>query len=389
METEYLDEEQVIALYNKVRTGKRTWPTGIWTSPAALQYAVTVFDYWIHNVMGWKGWPEARGKVTPALLEEHRLADLVESVFVPEFGDDWLDFEIVLNESMRLSEDEAWAPDVADRQERVEAAFEHAFEQLIGSSKQQPKLLPTYHRFRNHPLRMWSAFQEAQGEADKAGRESGVDLQRRRRAPRRGQRDLGRAASLLSCRPRRRHRGRRLGAGDLPSRAGDPGRGAGNRELCRVAQRLCRRVLPLRRLRRAAQPVRRGCRQGAPPGRPRSARRTLASRPSGSSSSPPSPSRNAPSRPSASVAAGCSKGSLPPKRRALYRWHQPHRTSSNRRTCSAPTRASAAARAAGGRRRCVRSGGGATRRRPARAGCPLCSGAARARRGPESLRAQS
>jgi hypothetical protein len=126
METEYLDEEQVIALYNKVRTGKRTWPTGIWTSPAALQYAVTVFDYWIHNVMGWKGWPEARGKVTPALLEEHRLADLVESVFVPEFGDDWLDFEIVLNESMRLSEDEAWAPDVADRQERVESAFEHA-----------------------------------------------------------------------------------------------------------------------------------------------------------------------------------------------------------------------------------------------------------------------
>src|SRR5260370_510538 len=121
--------------------------------------------------MGWKGWPEARGKVTPALLEEHRLADLVESVFVPEFGDDWLDFEIVLNESMRLSEDEAWAPDVADRQERVEAAFEHAFEQLIGSSKQQPKLLPTYHRFRNHLLRMWSAFQEAQAEHDKAERE--------------------------------------------------------------------------------------------------------------------------------------------------------------------------------------------------------------------------
>ncbi len=172
METEYLDEEQVIALYNKVRTGKRTWPAGIWSSPAALQYAVTIFDYWIHNVMGWKGWPEARGKVTPALLEEHRLADLVESVFVPEFGDDWLDFEIVLNESMRLSEDEAWAPDVADRQERVESAFEHAFEQLIGSSKQQPKLLPTYHRFRNHLLRMWSAFQEAQAEHDKAERES-------------------------------------------------------------------------------------------------------------------------------------------------------------------------------------------------------------------------
>src|SRR5712691_7351616 len=105
MESEYLDEEQVIALYNKVRTGKKTWPTGIWSSPAALQYAVTVFDYWIHNVMGWKGWPDARGKVTPALLEEHRLADLVEAVFVPEFGDDWLDFEIVLNESMRLSED--------------------------------------------------------------------------------------------------------------------------------------------------------------------------------------------------------------------------------------------------------------------------------------------
>src|SRR5882672_9196438 len=142
METEYLDEEQVIALYNKVRTAKRTWPTDIWSSPAALQYAVTIFDYWIHNVMGWKGWPDARGKVTPALLEEHRLADLVESVFV------------------------------ADRQERVEAAFEHAFEQLIGSPKQQPKLLPTYHRFRNHLLRMWSAFQEAQAEHDKAERES-------------------------------------------------------------------------------------------------------------------------------------------------------------------------------------------------------------------------
>src|SRR5439155_1428645 len=131
-----------------------------------------VFDYWIHNVMGWKGWPDARGKITPALLEEHRLADLVESVFVPEFGDDWLDFEVVLNESMRLSEDEGWAPDVSDRQERVEAAFEHACEKLIGSPKQQPKLLPSYHRFRNHLLRMWSAFQEAQAEHDKAERES-------------------------------------------------------------------------------------------------------------------------------------------------------------------------------------------------------------------------
>src|SRR5258706_343440 len=60
METEYLDEEEVIALYNKVRTGKRTWPADIWSSPAALQYAVTVFDYWIHNVMGWKGWPDVR-----------------------------------------------------------------------------------------------------------------------------------------------------------------------------------------------------------------------------------------------------------------------------------------------------------------------------------------
>src|SRR5438445_98383 len=137
METEYLDEEQVIALYNKVRTGKRTWPTGIWSSPAALQYAVTVFDYWVHNVMGWKGWPDARGKVTPALLEEHRLADLVESVFVPEFGDDWLDFEVVLNESMRLSEEEAWSPELTDRQERVEAAFEHGWEQVIYKLEQE------------------------------------------------------------------------------------------------------------------------------------------------------------------------------------------------------------------------------------------------------------
>src|SRR2546430_1354728 len=111
----------------------------------------------------------------PHALVEHNLEVqpvIVESVFVPEFGDDWLDFEVVLNESMRLSEDEGWAPDVADRQERVEAAFEHAFEKLIGSPKQQPKLLPTYHRFRNHLLRMWSAFQEAQAEHDKAEREA-------------------------------------------------------------------------------------------------------------------------------------------------------------------------------------------------------------------------
>src|SRR5216683_1158649 len=209
METEYLDEEQVIALYNKVRTGKRTWPTGIWTSPAALQYAVTVFDYWIHNVMGWKGWPEARGKVTPALLEEHRLADLVESVFVPEFGDDWLDFEVVLNESMRLSEDEGWSPDVTDRQERVEAAFEHAF----------------------------------------AGGGGVVDRQHRRRAARRGGHGVGRAPSLLCRHPRRGDRGGRLGAGDLPARAGDPRRGARGGQLRGVAQGVRRRVLPLRRLR--------------------------------------------------------------------------------------------------------------------------------------------
>jgi hypothetical protein len=172
METEYLDDERVIALYNKVRRGQRSWPTGIWSSPAALQYAVTIFDYWIHNVMGWKGWPEARTKISPALLEEHRLADIVENVFVPEFGEDWLDFEVVLNESMRLSEDEHWAVDISDRQERVEAAFEHAFEQLVGSPNKEPRLLPTYHRFRNHLLRMWGAFQEAQAEHDKAEREA-------------------------------------------------------------------------------------------------------------------------------------------------------------------------------------------------------------------------
>jgi hypothetical protein len=172
MATDYLDDEQVIALYNKVRTGRRNWPDGMWQSPAALQYAVTVFDYWIHNVMGWKGWPEARRRLTPVLLEEHRLADIVDGVFIPEFGSDWLDFEVVLNESMRLSEDEHWAPDLADRQERVEAAFEHAFEQIIGSPKQQPRLLNTYHRFRNHLLRMWGAFQEAQAEHDRAEREA-------------------------------------------------------------------------------------------------------------------------------------------------------------------------------------------------------------------------
>ena len=172
MDTEYLDDEQVIALYNQVRTGRKTWPAGLWTSPAALQYAVTVFDYWIHNVMGWKGWPEAKTKITPVLLEEHRLADLVDSVFRPEFGDDWLDFEVVLNESMRLSEEPDWAPEIEDRQERVEAAFEHAFDELIGSPKGQPRLISTYHRFRNHLMRMWGAFQEAQAEHEKAEREA-------------------------------------------------------------------------------------------------------------------------------------------------------------------------------------------------------------------------
>ena len=172
MELEYLDEEQVIALYNQVRAGRKTWPPEMWSSPAALQYALTVFDYWIHNVMGWKNWSEARGRVTPVLLEEHRLADIVDAVFVPEFGQDWLDFEVVLNESMRLSEDDEWAVDLTDRQERVEAAFEHAFAQLIGSPNEQPRLLPTYHRFRNHLLRMWSAFQEAQAEHEKAEREA-------------------------------------------------------------------------------------------------------------------------------------------------------------------------------------------------------------------------
>jgi hypothetical protein len=171
VDTEYLDDEHMIALYNKVRTGRRAWPAGLWTSPAALQYAVTIFDYWIHNVMGWKSWVEAKGKVTPVLLEEHRLADIVDAVFVPEFGEDWLDFEVVLNESMRLSEDENWAVDIADRQERVEAAFEHAFEQLIGSPK-SPDQLSRYHRFRNHLLRMWGAFQEAQAEHDKAERDA-------------------------------------------------------------------------------------------------------------------------------------------------------------------------------------------------------------------------
>src|SRR3979411_1599944 len=172
MENDYLDDEQVIALYNRVRTGRRSWPPGIWSSPAALQYAVAIFDYWIHNVMGWKGWPEARSKVTPALLEEHRLADIVDNVFVPEFGEDWLDFEVVLNESMRLSEDEAWGPDLSDRPERGEAGLGHAFEPLIGSPKSQPRLLATYHRFRNHLMRMWGAFQEAQAEHDKAEREA-------------------------------------------------------------------------------------------------------------------------------------------------------------------------------------------------------------------------
>ena len=277
MSTDYLDDEQVIALYNRVRAGRRTWPDGIWQSPAALQYAVTVFDYWIHNVMGWKGWPEARSRVTPALLEEHRLADIVDDVFVPEFGSDWLDFEIVLNESIRLSEDEVWMPEVLDRQERVEAAFEHSFTELIGSPKQQPRMLSTYHRFRNHLLRMWSAFQEAQAEHDRAEHEAadrfwqGLRMVRLSRAPgaeqwaifnddedRLGEVSIiWRRAPLLPHRPRRRaHLGAgRLGAGRLAARAGDPARGPGGLHLRRLAEGVRRRVLPLRRLRRPAQPV--------------------------------------------------------------------------------------------------------------------------------------
>ncbi|MGH7881330.1 MAG: hypothetical protein ACREN8_00215 [Candidatus Dormibacteraceae bacterium] len=172
MNTEYLDDEQIIALYNKVRIGRRTWPEGIWSSPAALQYAVTIFDYWIHSVMGWKGWPDARGEVTPALLEEHRLADIVEGVLIPEFGEDWLDFEIVLNEAMRLSEDDQWEPEMLDHQERVETAFESAFEQILGEPTNNSRLLKVYHRFRNHLLRMWGAFQEAQAAHEEAERES-------------------------------------------------------------------------------------------------------------------------------------------------------------------------------------------------------------------------
>ncbi len=172
MESQYLDDEQIISLYNKVRAGRRSWPDGIWSSPAALQYGVTIFDYWIHNVMGWKGWPDARTRVAPPLLEKHRLADIVEQVFVPEFGQDWLDFEVVLNESMRVSEDEDWAADLVDRQERVEAAFEHNFEKILGSPKHDKRLRATYHRFRNHLMRMWGAFQEAQAQHDKAEREA-------------------------------------------------------------------------------------------------------------------------------------------------------------------------------------------------------------------------
>src|SRR2546423_12795918 len=121
MESHYFDDEQAITLCTRGRTGRRSWPPGMWTSPAALQYAVAIFDYWIHNVMGWKGWPEARSKVSPALLEEHRLADIVDNVFVPEFGEDWLDFEGVLNRAMRLSEDEGWGTGLSDRPERGEA----------------------------------------------------------------------------------------------------------------------------------------------------------------------------------------------------------------------------------------------------------------------------
>src|SRR5258707_6656595 len=123
MESEYLDDEEVMALYNKVRTGRKPWPADIWSSPAALQYAVTIFDYWIHNVMGWKSWPEARTRVNPVLLEEHRLADIVENLLVPEFREDWLDSDVVLTDSIRLSYALHCAVYLVDRQQRGNAAI--------------------------------------------------------------------------------------------------------------------------------------------------------------------------------------------------------------------------------------------------------------------------
>ncbi len=172
MEAEYLDDEAMIALYNQVRAGRRNWPEEIWQSPAALHYAATVLTYWIHNVMGWKGWPEARDKINAVLLEQHHLGPMVEQVLLPEFGDDWLDFEVVLNESIRLSDDADWAVDIADRQERVEAAFAAAFAQVLGDPQGRPALLHRYHRFRNHLLRMWGAFQEAQAEHEQMQRDA-------------------------------------------------------------------------------------------------------------------------------------------------------------------------------------------------------------------------
>jgi len=61
-ESEYLDEEQVIALYNKVRTGKRTWPTASGRRLRPSSTRSPSLNYWIHNVNGLEGLADARGR---------------------------------------------------------------------------------------------------------------------------------------------------------------------------------------------------------------------------------------------------------------------------------------------------------------------------------------
>ena len=171
-------------------------------------------------------------------------------------------------------------PEVLDRQERVEAAFEHSFTSSSGRPSSSPRCCRTYHRFRNHLLRMWSAFQEAQAEHDRAERESADRFWQGLRMVRLSRAQGAEAWAIFNDDEDRLGEvsiiwGERTPTASSSSTASAPRSGAaGSRSICRLEQEILveepgvfsyarlaegvrRRVLPVRRLRRAAQPVRR------------------------------------------------------------------------------------------------------------------------------------
>jgi hypothetical protein len=160
-ETAYSDEA-LIHLYNQVRMGNRTWPTNIWTSPYALKYAMTIIDYWVHNIMGWKTLNEAEAKYRPSLLEKHKVAEPVNIVLEPVFGSDWLSLEMLLSESMALYENRGWAKNITEPGERLEAAFNQVFRDIYGDPDVSETAMEKFNRFKGHLLRLWGALEKAE-----------------------------------------------------------------------------------------------------------------------------------------------------------------------------------------------------------------------------------